>query len=216
MKKLKVGITGGIGGGKSTVSSIIRKLGFEVIDADNLAREIMHNEVSVKEALIEEFGPDTYSNGNLNTTYLRERVFSKKEELSKLNSIVHPITIDKIREQAEQYSGDKDLVFVESALVFESKMDKMLDLVVLVLADEEIRIQRVMDRDGIPESTIREIMESQLSDNTKKGRSDFILMNNGEVADLEENIRFFIKLFRTLGKSGDINRLKMEEPEEEE
>ena len=215
MNKLKVGITGGIGCGKSTVAGIVKEMGYDVIDADKIAKDIMHNDISVKEALIEEFGRIVFKDNTLNTDFLRAKVFSDKEKLTRLNSIVHPATIDKIYDLMNNSLKDHDLVFVESALIFEAKMDKVLDLIVLVLADEEIKIQRTIERDGLSEDQVRKIIDNQLSDNTKKGRADFVLMNNGSIEYLNQNIKFFINLFKSLGSGTDVKRLKREETEEE-
>lgn len=214
-KKVKVAITGGIGGGKSTVAGIIKNQGYDVIDADLVAKELMRDDVVIRQLIIEEFGKESYINNSINTSYLRDTVFADKQRLEKLNAIVHPATIEKIGDMMAESLLEKELVFVESALIFEAKMDKLFDLIVLVLTDDEIKIERTSKRDNLGEEKVRQIIENQLSDNTKKGRSDFILLNNGSLAELEKNVIFFIELFKTLGKSGNIEKLKADEPEDE-
>lgn len=217
MKKLKIGITGGIGGGKSTAADIIREAGYLVVDADQVAKDLMLNDISLKNKITGFFGKDAYlPDGNINKPFLRENIYSDKSKRDKLNSFVHPAAIAETEKIMNEELKKKNLVFVEAAILFETKMDKLFDLILLVLADEEVKIARVMERDNISREQVEKIIESQLSDNTKKGRSDFILMNNGNIDELKKNISFFINLFITLAQTGNFDNLKLDDPYEEE
>src|SRR3989339_1155360 len=117
-KKLKIAITGGIGSGKSSVSKIIESFGFPVIKADDLAKELMLKDESVKKKIIKTFGKESFTEKGINTKYLAENVFNSKDKVDKINSIIHPVTIRKIEVISKELFEKHDLVFVESALVY--------------------------------------------------------------------------------------------------
>lgn len=197
-KKLLIGITGGIGSGKSIVSSIIESRGFCVLKSDLIAKEIMQNDENVKKKIIEYFGTDAYLKNGLNTKFLAEKVFSSKENVEKINSIVHPPTIQKTKELAEIEFQKANIVFVESALIYEAKIEDMFDYIILIYSDEQTRIQRVMDRDKISEEQIRRRIQFQIPDEKKKQWADFVIENNNNIENLNKNVLFILKLITLL------------------
>ncbi len=215
LKKLKVGITGGIGVGKTAMADVITREGYDVINADKIAKEVMNSDEEVKANLVEAFGDEVYVGGEINTAFLADVVFKDKDELAKLNGIVHPRTIDLIYEKIHESFVEKDMVFVETAILYEARMEKVFDFIIAILADEELKVERVIERDDTSEENVKRIISSQLDDNTKKGRADFILYNNGSLEELEANTKFYVNLLTTIGKSGDIAKLRAEITDDE-
>ncbi|MEG8989640.1 dephospho-CoA kinase [Ignavibacteria bacterium 4148-Me] len=197
-KKLLIGITGGIGAGKSIVSSILESMGYCVLKSDLVAKEIMQNNNEVKKKIIETFGEEAYSNGKLNTKYLAEKVFSSKENVEKINSIVHPFTIKKNLEQAKKEFQKSDIVFIESPLIYEAKIQKYFDYVILIYSDEQSRIKRVMERDKVTEEKVRQRMQFQIPDEKKKDWVDFVIENNSNIEELKNRLNFVMQLIKSI------------------
>lgn len=196
--KLKIGITGGIGSGKSTVSNLFEEAGYIVIRADDLAKDILISDPEVKKNIIEAFGDEVYKDDSLNKEFLAAKVFSNEENVEKINSIVHPPTIEKILQLITEELEKKDLVFVEAALILESSMDVILDYVLLVTAEDDIRLNRVLEKGNISEDEIRSRMSYQMSEKGKESLSDFIIENNSSIEELKTKAKFFLELFETL------------------
>ena len=174
---LIVGLTGGIGSGKSLVAEIFSKLGIPVYSADDRAKEVMHNpEVSSK--VVEAFGENSYIEGKLNRSYLAEQVFGNKEKLEKLNSIVHPAV--RLDHREWQRNQNAPYTIREAAILFESGAYRDCDKIIAINAPEEIRIERVMKRDGATEDQVRLRMKNQWTDLERAAKSDFIIENDGE------------------------------------
>jgi len=197
-KKLLIGITGGIGSGKSIVSSILESMGYCVLKSDLTAKEIMQSNEEVKKKIIEAFGKEAYSDGKLNTKYLAEKVFSSKENVEKINSIVHPFTIKKNLEQAEKEFRKSDIVFIESPLIFEANIQKYFDYVILIYSDEQSRIKRVMERDKVTEKKVRQRMQFQIPDEKKKDWADFVIENNSNIEELKKRVNFVLQLIKSI------------------
>jgi len=198
MKKLVIGITGGIGSGKSSVSKIYEDSGFIVIKADQIAKNIIQNDIEVASKIKKEFGDETFQNNQLNAKYLANIVFNNEEKLKKLNSIVHPATINKISEEIKKYQISEKIIFVEAALIFEAKMEELFDFILLVTADDEIRIERVSKRDQISKDDISNRIANQIPEKIKKSQSDFIIENNKSLEELKSKSEFFLKIFQTI------------------
>lgn len=196
--KIKVGITGGIGSGKSTVARIIKDSGYLVLDADNIAKNIMLTNETVIQAIKAEFGQESYSGNKLNKEFLAASVFTSVKNVIKINSIVHPPTIRVIEELMNKEQEKKDLVFVEAALIYESEMDEILDHVLLVTSSEELRIERICKRDSSTKSKVLKRMQYQMPESEKENLSDFALKNESSIEDLENKTKFFLMLFETL------------------
>lgn len=174
---LKIGITGGIGSGKTFLAKLFEALGVPVYNADEEAKRLMNSDTRIKKQLIELFGEATYKDGKLDRTFLAAIVFSDKERLELLNGIVHPIVIQEAKDWAERQTSRYSLK--EAALLFESGSYKELDYTILVKAPMDVRIQRVIKRDGVTEQQVRERISKQLSDEEKLQLADFVIVNDG-------------------------------------
>ncbi|WP_447640507.1 MULTISPECIES: dephospho-CoA kinase [Chitinophagaceae] len=178
MAKLKVGLTGGIGSGKSTVAKIFQVLGIPVFDADTTAKTIMNEDGVLKEKLIEKFGKETYGDGILNRKYLAGIVFSNPYKLELLNSLVHPATIAAAKLWMEQQ--DAPYIIKEAALLFESGTAGDLDIVIGVYTPLHIRLQRVSMRDSANIEDIKKRMQNQIDETMKMKLCDYIVYNDGQ------------------------------------
>jgi dephospho-CoA kinase len=173
---LNIGLTGGIGSGKSIVAQIFRTLGIPVLDADALAKKIMQEDPLVKEQLINTFGPDSYNHEGLNRTFIANIVFKDPFQLQVLNSIVHPITIEAGKKWASQQNAP--YIIKEAALFFESGSAEGMDIIVGVYAPDALRIQRVMNRDQISREEVVNRMNHQISQSIKMKLCDEVIVND--------------------------------------
>lgn len=174
---LKIGITGGIGTGKSFVSKIFKSMGVPFYDADKAAKDIMTNSDIVRRGLMDAFGSETYcEDGALNRKWLADKVFKDPEKLQVLNGIVHPVVIQNAVDWAEKQRGAYSLK--EAALLYESGSYQSLDYTILVEAPLELRIERVIKRDQVSEEEVLDRMSRQMSEEEKKGYADFIVVND--------------------------------------
>ena len=171
----KVGITGGIGSGKSTVCAILAEFGVAVYDSDSRAKRLMNESDRLRERLIERFGNEVYSADGLNRAYLAECVFGNPEELKALNAIVHPAVMDDFDRWASEQEGS--YVVLESAILFEASLDRRVDVSVAVMAPKELRIERAMQRDGAQREQIVARMNNQISDEERVERAKYTIVN---------------------------------------
>ena len=171
----KVGITGGIGSGKSTVCAILAEFGVAVYDSDSRAKRLMNEDNTLRERLVERFGSEVYCAEGLNRRYLAERVFGNPEELKALNAIVHPAVMDDFDRWALEQEGS--YVVLESAILFEASLDRRVDVSVAVMAPEELRIERAMQRDGAQREQIVARMNNQISDQERVERVKYTIVN---------------------------------------
>ncbi len=176
----RIGITGGIGSGKSVVSRLLRIMGYSVYDTDSEAKRLMESSLEVVQKLSECFGRDIYHNGRLNRGLLSSRVFGKSDKIVLLNSIVHPVVRFDFYRWSE--SLNEEICFVESAILYESRLDELVDEVWTVTAPEELRISRVRQRSGLTEEEIKKRMAAQLSEEEKQRRAAHIIWNDGNVS----------------------------------
>ena len=197
-KKLKIGITGGIGTGKSLVSNLYRDKGYKVIEADDVAKEILSNDTNIRKQIIKEFGSASFKNGKPNTKYLADKVFSNPEKVKKISLILHPPTLRKIEALMGAELKKNNIVFVEAALIFEAHMESMFDYILLLVSEDRLRIERIKKRNKISEDEILQRMENQLPDKIKKLKSDFILENNSSIEELVEKAEFFLHIFEKI------------------
>lgn len=175
---LQIGITGGIGSGKTLVSKIFACLGIPVYDADSHAKELMTTDGILVSQIKKEFGDLSYlSDGTLNRKYLSEVVFNKQERLDVLNKLVHPRVGENYTQWVKRHNN-KAYVLKEAALLFETGSYQALDKIIVVHAPEEVRIKRVIHRDGRAEQQVREIIRKQMSEEEKLKRADFIIYND--------------------------------------
>ncbi len=176
---LKIGITGSIGAGKSTVAGIFKVLGVPVFDADATAKSILNSDPELREQIIAAFGLETYKNGLLDRKYLATLVFSNPDELAKLNALVHPATIKAANAWAKHWEEQGSAYIVkEAALLFEAGTNVGLDFIIGVTAPEDLRITRVMARDHVTREEVLKRMQHQLDDTKKMERCDIVIDDN--------------------------------------
>ena len=175
----KIGVTGGIGSGKSVVSRLLRLMDVPVYDCDSEAKRLMCSNESVRKALIAAVGDEVYcADGSLNRAYLSAYMFGYPERVAQVNAIVHPAVRADFRQWAQL--SKCPLVAVESAILYEAGMENDVDTIWLVQASEALRLQRAMLRDGTDEAAIKRRMQSQMSGEQLMHRANSIVYNDGE------------------------------------
>lgn len=173
---LKIGLTGGIGSGKSTVARIFETLGIPVFYADKETKRLMNESPELKEKLIEHFGPGSYDDQGLNRTYIASIVFNDVEKLELLNSLTHPITIQYADKWMSQQTSP--YIIKEAALIFESGSHKQLDKVIGIYAPSGLRIERVMKRDKVTKGEVLKRLDRQMNEEEKMKLCDFVIQND--------------------------------------
>jgi len=182
---LKIGLTGGIGSGKTTVGEVFQQLGVSVYASDNRAKALMTENLSLRSGLISLFGEQAFMNKTLNRSFIASKVFSNTQLLTKLNTLVHPFVEKDFQAWFKRQEGA--YVLKEAAILFESGAYKGLDEVVLVEAPIELRVNRVISRDGSHREDVIARMEMQWSDEKKKELSDHLIVND-EKSSLSEQV----------------------------
>jgi len=172
----KIGITGGIGSGKTYVASVFQSLGIPIFNADIQAKKIMTSSEKLIKLVKEEFGNDIYKDSDLNKEKLASIVFSNSDKLQKLNSLVHPIVKEELNNWCEKQTSP--YVIKEAAILFESNSHIGLDAVICVSAPLELRIERLLNRDDYSEKEIKKRIENQISQEEKEKLSDYIIVND--------------------------------------
>ena len=175
---LKIGITGGLGSGKTTVAQIFEVLGIAVYYADAASKRLMNDDVQIKELVQNAFGENIYEDGRLNTKLLADIVFKDVKKLELLNSIVHPATINDADNWMQQQNAP--YAIKEAALIFESNSHKFLDFIIGVKAPEKIRIERGMQRDNLSRDEVLARMGKQMKEEEKLKLCNFIIKNDDE------------------------------------
>jgi dephospho-CoA kinase len=173
---LRLGLTGGIGSGKSTVAQIFEVLGIPVYYADIAAKKIMNEDEGLRSTIKNIFGEQAYANNVLDRKYISSIVFSDPAKLQQLNSLVHPAT--KKDGEAWMQQQTSPYAIHEAALIFEAKVSDRLDLVIGVSSPIELRIKRAMDRDKVSREEVLKRMEQQLDEELKMSKCDFVLIND--------------------------------------
>jgi dephospho-CoA kinase len=170
-----VGLTGGIGSGKSTIAAMFHELGVPVYNSDERAKHLMNTSKKIRKQLIELFGKKAYLEGNLNRTYIAKMVFNDTDLLEQLNQIVHPV----VRKDFVNWKKKQNAPYViqETALLFENNAQELYDSVILITAPKELRIERVLSRDESTKEQIIARMNNQLDDQTKLELADFVIEN---------------------------------------
>ena len=190
----RVGLTGGIGSGKSTVAHVFEILGIPVYYADKEAKRLMNEDPDIRRHVIAHFGEAAYSDNILNRRFLAEIVFKDKEKLQLLNSLVHPITIAKAEEWMQKHNTP--YVIKEAALIFESGSQEGLDYVIGVSAPLHVRIQRTMKRDNVSREEVLRRMQNQIQESIKMRLCDFIIRNDDQHLVLPQVLALHEKLKR--------------------
>ena len=200
---LCVGLTGNFLSGKTTVAKILSSLGYKVISTDNLAKEIMNSNQTVKKSITEKFGKESYNdNGELNSKFLAGIVFADNTDGNKsidiLDSIVHPPVIEEMISLVDNYeeSGEK-LIFVESALIFEAELDEGFDYIINVAAPMESILKRAELRGFTREEALHRLSR-QMSPEEKSRYSDFTIENKGSEEELKNSTEFIVNLLKCM------------------
>ena len=189
----KIGVTGGIGSGKSTVCELLRDRGVAVYDSDSRAKQLMAESEALREQLIAAFGAECYNAEGLNRAFLASKVFGNEEALQQLNSIVHPAVRTDFQAWAEQQQSP--YVVLESAILFEAGFESEVDATLAVMAPMPMRLERTMARDGVDKESVMRRMEHQLSDDELHRRASRTIVNiNREYleGDIEQLHKTFV------------------------
>ncbi len=189
---LKVGLTGGIGSGKTVVANIFKVLGIPVFDADAAAKEIMEKDESLIKQIKNEFGDASYDGEKLNRKYLADKVFNDSYQLDKLNAIVHPAAIQAGIDWAEKQTSP--YIIKEAALMFEAGSAFNLQYVIGVTAPKSLRIKRVMERSGLTRDEVLSRMNRQISDVIKMRLCDFVIVNDEQQMILPQVLKIHEQL----------------------
>lgn len=199
-----VGIAGGIGSGKSTVAQMIERSGVPVFSADGIAKEVSVSDQRIRRKILSLLGPESYlPDGTYNRGFVAKQIFRNHALQRKLESIVHPAVERELSRRLTDAKKQKaPWAAIEAALVFETKMDRWLDRVILVDAEPEIRIARVASRDASTAGEVQLRMSAQMNPKQARKRADFIIVNNGTLQELERNVRFVLTLLAHLFPKG--------------
>lgn len=175
----KIGITGSIGAGKSIVSKFLKTMHYPVYDSDYWAKYLMNNNAVIRHALSSRFGENTYTNIGLNKAFLAEQIFNNKDNLAFVNSIVHPTVGQHFLQWAE--SQQSELIFIESAILFSSGFNKIVNDIIFVDAPQQIRLQRAMIRDNATNEAIMARIQNQIiEENIARQNSNYIIYNDNQ------------------------------------
>ena len=173
-----IGLTGGIGSGKSTVAKLFEIIGCPVFYSDEVAKEIYFDK-TVKPQISELLGKEAYlSETEIDKKFIGSKIFSDTNLLHKLNSIIHPAVIERSKQFVEKHKGK--LIIKETALLFEAKLEAQVDKIILVAANDELRINQIMQRDGLSKEEVLSKISAQLPQAEKITKSDFVIYNNEE------------------------------------
>lgn len=192
---IKFAITGGIGSGKSYVSSLLEERGIPIYNADLESKRLTVQDEGIRKELVALLGDDIYQGATLNKPMLASYLFANSDNAVKVNSIIHPRVKDDFRRWVESQK-DVPLVGLESAILYESGFDGVVDQVVMVYAPEAVRLQRAMKRDNATEEQVRARMSAQMGDEEKRSKADFVLMNDGIMpldVQLDDLVKFLKK-----------------------
>ena len=175
----KIGLTGGIGSGKSTIAQAIKHIGYPVYIADEEAARLMNSHPDIRKDITERLGANCYtSEGHINKPVLAQIIFENKEALEEVNRIVHPRVMEAFEQWAAMQSAS--LVFCETAILYESGLERYFDAVICVTAPEEVRVRRVMERDHCELKDVMARVRNQMDEDEKCQRANFVIYNDGE------------------------------------
>ena len=172
---LKVGLTGGIGSGKTTVSKVFADKNFKIFNSDDIAKNIIKTDIEIKKSIINFFGSKSFNGSHFNSIYISEVIFSDTKKLDHLNSIVHPKVFEKFKKFVKKNLKSK--ILVESAILFESNFYKLMDYNILLKSPKIERINRIINRDNLSRKKIEKIMNVQWSDKKKINLATFVIEN---------------------------------------
>lgn len=193
VKKITIGITGSIGSGKSEFTRLAEQAQFPVVRADDISNQILAQNPEVRKQVIKKFGSESFVNNQPNKKYLAQIVFSNPSKLRELERILHPLVIKEIERQKKELFKKHNIVFVESALIYEADLENLFDYVVLITADRELRLKRKLSQ-GMNEEDFLNREKNQIPDDEKRKRADFIFLNNGTVEELKSKFGLLLTI----------------------
>ena len=194
MKKLKIAVTGNIGSGKSSFCKYLEEMNYAVIKADEISKDLIANDEKVKKEIIKHFGNSAYNGNEINKKYLADKVFSDQSNLNKVNSIIHPLVIEKVALLMNKQLQTSALVFHEAALIYEADIEDLFDIVVLISADSKVRMERKKIHDNFSEEEFIKRESNQIPEEEKKKRADFVFTNDGTLNELKAKAMLLIKV----------------------
>lgn len=194
---LKIGLTGNIGSGKTTVAQIFSTLSIPILYADDIAKMLMQHNQKIKELLIKEFGEETYNNGILNRPHLSNIVFKDSKRLEILNSIVHPAVFEYTENWFNENQEHKYAI-KEAAILIESGAYKAMDYNILVIANDELRIERVMKRDSSTYQEVMNRMANQMKQEEKIPFADYIIYNENNLSLIEQVMKIHFAIINKI------------------
>jgi dephospho-CoA kinase len=180
-----LGLTGGIGSGKSVVAELLRMMGIPVYDSDTRSKVLCDTDEYLKKEMIGLFGPELYTNGLMNRELLAKRIFGDEAALKAVNALIHPAVERDFKDWVKAHS-EYSVVVQESAILFEAGFEHLFDQIICVTAPEDIRIERVCKRSGVKPEIVRERMKNQIEEAERISKSDIILVNDGVQALLPQ------------------------------
>lgn len=190
---IKLGITGGIGSGKSTVSKLLSLVGIPVYVADEESKRLTATSPVIKEKLIKVFGESLYNGDELNKVLLASYIFNDKENLQITNDIIHPEVMKDFDEWAKNYASSP-IIGLESAIIFDAGLNTYVDKIVTIYSPVDVRIERVMQRDRVSKDKVLERINSQMPDEEKIKASDFVINNDGYESLISQTLEVLKKL----------------------
>lgn len=183
-----LGVTGGLGSGKSSACQRLKEKGAVIFDADNIAKEILLTVLEVQEKIAEVFGEAIKKNGVVDNQKLADIAFSNEENQAALNNIIHPFVIEEFEKERESMQNREGLLIIDAPLIFESGLDSHLDYTVLIYATYKLRISRAIRRGNLSRDQILRRMELQMPEEAKRELASFVIENNGSIEHLYEEI----------------------------
>ncbi|CAH9014684.1 dephospho-CoA kinase [Candidatus Nitrosacidococcus sp. I8] len=197
----KIGLTGGIGSGKSTVAQVFSTLGVPIIDADTIARELVAPNQPALAEIVQIFGPEVLdSKGTLNRPYLHQRIFSDEQEKRKLETILHPKIIKEIYHRVRQYIGIKPYCILVIPLLLEIGLEKSVDRILVVDIPKSLQFERVKKRNGFSNEKIQSILYTQCAQALRLSAADDCLINSQGLITLAEQINCYHQYYLSLAK----------------
>lgn len=191
---IKIGVTGGIGSGKSVVCTLFRLHGIPVFDADKEAKLLNDTSVRIREKLTSYFGDNLYEEGKLNRQKLAALIFHDKRNLEVANSIIHPVLAERFMEWSRERSHCP-FVAIDAAVLFEAGFEQYVDKVITVYSPKELRLERVMNRDGAESSRVEARMQNQMPEEEKMKRADHVIYNDGQHSLIQQVADFLTTLY---------------------
>jgi len=183
-----LGVTGGLGAGKSIACQCFKENGAVIFDADSIAKEILQTNQAIQDRIVEEFGADIIKDGQVDTQKLASQAFSNEENQSILNNIVHPYVIEAFEKRRDELERKIGLLVVDAPLIFESGFDSHLDHTLLIFASMKMRIARALRRGNLTREEILRRMDLQMPEEDKRDLASFVIENNGSIEELNQEI----------------------------